>query len=1342
MSKKNMPAVLDREIARREADAFGHRHFADALRSLVEDQTLPPPYSIGLLGGWGTGKSTIKSIYLNGLKDDATKPLRKERIHTVTFNAWRYSDDVKPALLRQVFLAIGGNPKKLEEKLFNEIRRTESLPKKFFAAFFEQLKVIAPSLLLVGVILVLAGALIAGLILLLGVQDDIAKSFIVMSMIGLIVALFSKIGIPLDFGAKPVTIVEPPSSSSEHYQQLIIDQLHTFKDGKANIENASKCERLVVFVDDLDRLSAEEMVQGLDAVRTFMEIQSDVLPQGLGIVFVISCDEERIAHALEKNRRHSELPGTVFTRSDARRYLDRIFQFRLEIPPFPRRDMREFSISKLKELDLRGLTIPIEEVVERMIHVDVWTPRNALQIINAFAQTWWLAYRRENNEAGTNRAGALYEGAVTNHPLSLAVLSAIRVDFPDFFADLQRRHDLVDRFADVMLARASLEDQPDEVQALLTQYFEKRTLDDGNTTHGPDVKLEYRRLRRFLASLQNHRWPPSIQPLILLSQDAVSRKYGDGRQTIYDSLVSGDTRGVLEGFGRSVDSKPLQASDVHLLKDMMEEVASESDSRRTRASIVLASLIDRLPNQAINTLSGPLTRQLEESMELRWRIGIPLIQNLLTSGSQRENQALGAVLVDDLLAPGTKFPYLLPSGEPANLDEARNIVAEGLSLILQIRRKHGLGTAPDVTLKNWLSNRVVKLSEEDKYEFPTPQLVEWAIEHSDHLKTLMCEELTDQLITDLETQSEPEYDLTAALEIANDVFETLQDSGEKSRPILWGQISRLASVNNGAAVSLALKILHKHPASSNSDLFSDVVEALSNRFTESLSNSERDDLDDDSSAKLLLGAIESRPSDISNDAQAALSDLVVEWSNTEELATYAVRGLPLLSGSHAESVIDNWIECLVDGLPEVCIDHLARTFVKLPEEKQEALCSKLDSQVAPGFTKESGASYDKFLRSLPKTAWSLTPLKNHLNTVIPLIGQHHNNPEGFLTNSFPAISKVLRYGEHATVGAALQMLFSNAVNQQGHYGLLHGYMINNWPPYDESYAPYNPVKIFEQAGQFANSNSSAKNIIHILRSMKNMIDQGLIEEESRSELAMATCAVWSGNPVDAAEFMLSSKLPFSTSQVSEFANAIDWNEGEALAALKSVWAHVSVDATPEELIEVALELAESTSNADKALKAWIESSQSYRDVIIGVLKSEKVTDPGRVRLWAQARFFSDKLDPEFFMDAVPFLLTCDDNEETANSIFGTRNDISDHFQTAETKSKLARALLLDGFINAPTNTIKGGAAKWAKDLDAGKSLLNEIDSQRLTTEDVDILTEHFGESAVKGIRQKVSAKER
>lgn len=63
--------------------------------------------------------------------------------------------------------------------------------------------------------------------------------------------------------------------------------------------------------------------------------------------------------------------------------------------------------------DLDAHNILLATIIDRMIHVGVQDPRNALQIVNAFAHARWLARKREAEGLGTNRAGGLHEGAVT-----------------------------------------------------------------------------------------------------------------------------------------------------------------------------------------------------------------------------------------------------------------------------------------------------------------------------------------------------------------------------------------------------------------------------------------------------------------------------------------------------------------------------------------------------------------------------------------------------------------------------------------------------------------------------------------------------------------------------------------------------------------------------------------------------------------------------------------------------------------------------------------------------------------------------------------------------------------
>lgn len=126
---KSMPCLLDRQISSTKDDAFGHRHFAKALESLIESSQNEPPFSIGLLGKWGTGKSSIKELYLSSLKDDYK---RSERIITINFNAWRFGgENIKRALLRHVFLSIGGDESCLKDALFRHIQSSTTVSRQW-----------------------------------------------------------------------------------------------------------------------------------------------------------------------------------------------------------------------------------------------------------------------------------------------------------------------------------------------------------------------------------------------------------------------------------------------------------------------------------------------------------------------------------------------------------------------------------------------------------------------------------------------------------------------------------------------------------------------------------------------------------------------------------------------------------------------------------------------------------------------------------------------------------------------------------------------------------------------------------------------------------------------------------------------------------------------------------------------------------------------------------------------------------------------------------------------------------------------------------------------------------
>jgi hypothetical protein len=74
-----------------DIDALGYLDYAGVLRDSVLGT--PGPFSIGLFGDWGSGKTSLMNLTKNAI--DA---VRDRSIATCWFNAWRYEKEVHPAL--------------------------------------------------------------------------------------------------------------------------------------------------------------------------------------------------------------------------------------------------------------------------------------------------------------------------------------------------------------------------------------------------------------------------------------------------------------------------------------------------------------------------------------------------------------------------------------------------------------------------------------------------------------------------------------------------------------------------------------------------------------------------------------------------------------------------------------------------------------------------------------------------------------------------------------------------------------------------------------------------------------------------------------------------------------------------------------------------------------------------------------------------------------------------------------------------------------------------------------------------------------------------------------------
>lgn len=234
-----MPSILDKELDDRAGDAFGHQDFAIALRDLIEAHTNKPPFSVGLLGPWGTGKSSIKALYRRDLESDKAGPVgnrRTDRIRVITFNAWRFGgeQDLKRSLLREAFKQLGGDEVALRRTLYEQVNKITHERRSFKDLFGEAVGQLIGSTVILLLVFAVAVAITLLFVWLTGLKEPyplfgvIVAAMVLTGWLGKTIVDL-RVRSPAWF--LPQTSVSFPATSAEEYERLLTDQIAKFRRG-------------------------------------------------------------------------------------------------------------------------------------------------------------------------------------------------------------------------------------------------------------------------------------------------------------------------------------------------------------------------------------------------------------------------------------------------------------------------------------------------------------------------------------------------------------------------------------------------------------------------------------------------------------------------------------------------------------------------------------------------------------------------------------------------------------------------------------------------------------------------------------------------------------------------------------------------------------------------------------------------------------------------------------------------------------------------------------------------------------------------------------------------------
>ena len=405
--------ITDRAIERKEEDRFGHQDFVNRLLTII--QATETPANIALFGRWGSGKTGIS----NRLETEVDKLVG---FKFAPFDAFKFA---RLPLLRRFLIRLahelGGEDTAAEyRRRVYERKEAVRLNKLTDAMKARLWRWTERSLVVTAIAIWAFNAL-------LFIFTPAERSAAV-DLLAALLPILLPAGLIAAGGAfaarhlTATTTTEAPSSE-EQFEALFSDLLKAYDIGP---EKGQK--KLVVFVDELDRCSAREVALTLDSIKTFLDVP--------GCVFIVAADQKVLEHALTQRVRQAtprDVTNPYYSAGSA--YLDKIFQYQINLPPlFPGR-LTGFAVDLLSEVGGVWDEVPSKEgVVSVLLPVHVRSPRRVKVLLNAFAQAFAIALDRA-------RSKRLDEN-VKERAEEIAKLVGLQREFPLFAADLASHRNL------------------------------------------------------------------------------------------------------------------------------------------------------------------------------------------------------------------------------------------------------------------------------------------------------------------------------------------------------------------------------------------------------------------------------------------------------------------------------------------------------------------------------------------------------------------------------------------------------------------------------------------------------------------------------------------------------------------------------------------------------------------------------------------------------------------------------------------------------------------------------------------------------------------------------------
>ena len=512
-------------------DRFNHNAYVNLLVKAIRELTTP--FTLGVFGSWGVGKSSI----VNDLGDKLAQNSSDTR--TVTIDVWKYSDDS----LRRQFLF----------DLQQDLHRQKALPKDrdYVQEVYEEkteerlgqqrfditrFRALAVPLILTFVLTAVG----IGLLLILNIPIPVKAilAAFVAPFVLYFVSEFSRsvVVVPKDMITRPVYFSE--DQFERKFEEIVRD---------------ANCSKLVIVVDNLDRCPHELVVDTLSAIKTFLE------PKGeRKCIFVIPCDDSAIRQHVKAAYRvlsddHAS-DDTLGPEEYAVEYLRKFFSGSIKIDPFLPEEIESYIEHLLSQMKLTE-DMPDQEIISLVQIVGFLfreNPRQLKQFLNNLTSKYLLAKERE---AGPSPQ---INPPITDNRLFLAKVVAIETRFPDIYSMFRTDDNL---FLEVHSA-AVTQSRAGEAKSLLNDDEPSALLENFLRTTGHITADNPKAFFHLKQSEKEARIPNYAQFDSALRRgdiEGIRKAYDEGNQETNAARTDVLIRSTLDWSQRGYDSYALNA---------------------------------------------------------------------------------------------------------------------------------------------------------------------------------------------------------------------------------------------------------------------------------------------------------------------------------------------------------------------------------------------------------------------------------------------------------------------------------------------------------------------------------------------------------------------------------------------------------------------------------------------------------------------------------------------------------------------------------------------------------------------------------------------------------------